>query len=84
MKKPLLALALVFALSGCFPMGEESATRAVEAMGLTDVKIEGMAVFGCSNDDNFRSRFSATNPKGQRVTGVVCGGFFKGSTVRFD
>ena len=41
-------------------------------------------LFGCSEDDTFSTKFSATNAKGERVGGAVCSGWLKGSTIRFD
>jgi hypothetical protein len=82
-KSVLIALALTVLLAGCLPMGEVAATRALEGMGLTDIKLTGIAYFGCG-DDTFRQGFVATNQKGEQVSGVVCGGWLKGNTVRFD
>jgi hypothetical protein len=77
-----MALVAVLVLTGCDDPA--TARRAVEAMGMSEVQTHGWAVFGCSEDDMFVTRFSATNPKGARVTGVVCSGWLKGSTVRID
>lgn len=76
-----MALACV-ALAAC--TDGAGAIRAAENAGLKDVVTEGYAMWGCGRDDSFRTRFSATNPQGRRVTGVVCSGWLKGSTVRFD
>ncbi|MDW9491691.1 hypothetical protein [Sinorhizobium meliloti] len=70
-------------LAGC-GVNSQSATRALEAQGMKDVKIEGYSWFGCGKEDSYSSSFSATGANGQPVTGVVCQGFWKGTTVRFD
>lgn len=76
------ALGLILASCGVNP---SKASRALEAQGMTDVKIEGYAWFGgCGRDDSFASYFSATGANGAEVTGTVCQGFWKGTTVRFD
>ena len=84
MDRILIAITVSLALSGCMPMDAERATRALESSGMHDVKLGGMAYFGCDEKDIFRQKFTATNAAGQHVSGVVCGGVFKGATVRFD
>ncbi len=54
------------------------------AAGFREIKEEGFAFFSCSSDDTYGVHFTATNPMGARVSGVVCCGLvFKGCTVRF-
>lgn len=80
----LVIIILVGMLAGC-GVNPNSATKALEAQGMTDVQIEGYAWFGgCGKDDAFQSYFSATGANGQPITGSICQGFFKGTTVRFD
>ena len=61
-----------------------TATQALEAQGLTNVQIEGYSWLGCGKEDTFASNFSATGVNGAAVTGQVCQGLFKGTTVRYD
>jgi len=82
--KAIFAAAIVLTLTGCLPMNDEKAVRAIEAVGITDVQINGIAIFGCDEKDTFRSKFTGKDSKGNPVSGAVCGGFFKGATVRFD
>ena len=82
--KIILAAAIVATLTGCAPMNADKARRAVEAVGVTDVQINGIAILGCGEKDMFRSKFTGKDSKGNPVSGAVCGGFFKGATVRFD
>ncbi len=77
----LLGAALLLASCGVNPT---TATRALEAQGLTNIQIEGYSWLGCGKEDTFASNFSATGVNGAAVTGQVCQGLFKGTTVRFD
>ena len=78
----VLAL-LTVSLSSC-GVDPKSASRALEAQGMKEVNIEGYSFFGCGRDDEFASNFSATGANGVKITGTVCQGWFKGTTVRFD
>ncbi|NID15423.1 hypothetical protein HBF32_08100 [Luteibacter yeojuensis] len=78
----MLAVFLVLAaLSAC--SSSSDARKALEAQGFTDIQTHGHAFFGCSDSDDFATKFEATSPTGQHVTGVVCSGWLKGATVRF-
>lgn len=82
MRRALSAAAALVMLSGCTdPVG---AARALRALGLTNIQASGWSLFGCSEDDQYHTRFTATNAAGDAVSGVVCGGWFKGQTVRMD
>jgi len=63
----------------------ELATRILTEQNFSEITIKPWGIqniFACSEDDIFRTRFSAKNVSGDSVSGVVCSGFFKGSTVR--
>lgn len=77
----LLIFLSALLLSAC--TDEESATKVLSEQGYTDVVTSGYSFLGCGRDDVYRTEFSAVSPTGKRVNGVVCGGWFKGSTVRF-
>ena len=77
----LLGAALLLASCGVNP---STATRALEAQGLTNVRIEGYSWLGCGKEDSFASNFSAKGANGAVVTGQVCQGLFKGTTIRLD
>lgn len=81
MKRIALILALA-ALAGC--TDETAARKALASSGFTDVKITGYAYFGCAESDNFHTAFEARGPNGQFAEGVVCSGWMKGATIRFD
>lgn len=80
-RNALLTAFAAVSLAGC--TNAPSATRTLEKAGYTDVETTGYKVFGCGDDDDFHTGFRATNPRGERVEGVVCGGFLKGDTIRF-
>jgi hypothetical protein len=80
--KRLFALLAVISIAGC--TDETAARRALESSGFTDVKITGYAYFGCSDKDTFHTGFEARGPKGQFAEGVVCSGWLKGATIRFE
>lgn len=79
----VMLICIAVALSSC-GVDPRKATAALEAQGMTDVKIGGYSWFGCAKGDEYHSSFSATGANGKPVTGVVCSGMFKGTTVRFD
>lgn len=81
MKKILLAV-LLLSLSAC--TNADHTHKALRGMGFTNIEAGGHSWFGCADSDTFATKFAATNPAGQRVSGVVCSGWLKGATVRFD
>ncbi|WP_225206270.1 hypothetical protein [Novosphingobium huizhouense] len=72
---------LALALAGCGP-DRAKVARDVEDYGFTDVRIGDREFWRCGKDDSWGFRFTAVNPLGREVHGVVCGGAFKGATVR--
>jgi len=80
MKVSLIILALI--LSGCTK--PDAARQALESNGFTNIQLDGYSIFGCGKDDYFSDKFTATGANGKQVTGVVCSGWFKGSTIRMD
>lgn len=80
--KKVLAIGLLLTLGAC--SDAPTAVRAVENSGMTEARTTGYRFFGCDEKDTFHTGFVARNTKGQEVTGVVCSGWLKGATVRFD
>ncbi len=72
---------LCFFLTSC--NGNAASTDILEDQGYSNVKITGYNLFACSEDDMYRLNFTATNPNGTPVKGVVCSAPFKGYTIRF-
>lgn len=62
----------------------EGAARALQSAGYSDVVVGGSAWLRCDKHDIYRTKFRATGPSGERVSGAVCAGWFKGSTIRLD
>ncbi len=81
------AVALCFGLATCAAnCGEPSADlyRALEGQGLTNAKVGDWAPLSCSEGDSVKREFTATNPNGKRVSGVICCGLvLKSCTVRW-
>lgn len=69
-------------LSAC--TNGDGAVRALEGAGYTNIKITGYRILGCSDDDTFHTGFTAKGSNGKPVSGVVCSGVLKGSTIRLD
>jgi hypothetical protein len=82
MKRIALILASVAMLAAC--TDETAARKALEASGFSDIKLTGYSYFGCDKHDTFSTGFEARGPKGQFTEGVVCSGWMKGATIRFD
>ncbi len=80
--KKLIIIATAIILSAC--SDAPTATKALESAGYTEVNVTGFKFFGCSEDDTFHTGFIAKGVNGKQVTGVVCSGFLKGSTIRTD
>lgn len=77
-----LAILSMLILTGC--TDAESTIDTVQKQGFTNVVVDGYSPFSCGNDDKMSTGFTATNPKGDVVSGVVCCGWFiKGCTVRW-
>lgn len=81
MKKILIALAVVATLTAC--SSRKDAESALTSAGFTKIETQGYSFFGCGDDDTFKTKFTAQNPQGKQVSGVVCSGWFKGGTIRF-
>ncbi|TAA12432.1 hypothetical protein EA658_10025 [Pseudoxanthomonas winnipegensis] len=82
--KAATSLLCAVLVAGC-AMPADRATRALEAVGLTDIHLGGYPFPStCAESDDFARTFRARSATGKPVTGVVCGGLIKGATVRFD
>lgn len=81
--KRLAILALAgLTLAAC--SDPKAAMKALDDAGFTDITVGGYAAWSCGKDDSYATKFTATNPRGKRVSGAVCSGWTKGSTIRFD
>ena len=82
MKRILILGLLILTLSGC--TDSDGARRVLAANGYKDVEITGYRFGMGGENDTYVTGFRATSPAGVTVTGAVCSGLFKGSTIRFD
>lgn len=82
MSRFLVAVLFAMTLTGC--TSESDTRRALTAAGYTNIEIHGFAWLSCSEDDQFKTRFTATGPSGRPASGAVCSSWFKGSTIRLD
>ncbi len=82
MKKLIVAVLAVVVLSGC--TDPQKATRVLKQQGYTNINAGGHAWWACSDDDTYSTKFTATSVNGHFVSGAVCSGFLKGSTIRVD
>ncbi len=82
MKRFAAAILLLAACSGC--IDQPKAEKALKANNLKSVEITGYRFFGCGQDDQFHTGFTALTQDNTPVSGVVCSGWLKGATVRFD
>lgn len=80
--KKLFVIAIALALAGC--TRSDLAERVLAEQGYTDIVTGGYGFMSCSEDDVFKTNFTATSPAGKRVEGTVCSGWFKGATIRLD
>ena len=83
MKRTMLAGLAILALVGACT-DEQTAKRVLEEQGYSEVRTTGWAWLSCGKDDTFKTGFVARSPKGNKVEGAVCSGWFKGATVRLD
>lgn len=75
--KILIGLVAISAISltGCDDLTKPDESFAIlKRDGCQDISINGYAWRGCSEDDTFRTAFTATK-NGQFVEGVVCSGY---------
>ena len=75
-------IALALLLLACSDV--EATVRTLHAAGYSDVVIgRDYPWFACSKDDDYATAFTAKNPAGGAVSGVVCCGIIKSCTIRF-
>lgn len=76
------AVAVIVHCTGC--TDSSKAKKVLRSQGFTQIELTGYRWLGCSKDDAFHTGFTARSVNGQEVSGVVCSGFLKSATVRFD
>ncbi len=74
---------LVFLSFSC--TDKKGTTKTLLDAGYHPIKVGGYAFLGCGEGDIFHTKFVAMSPDSTRkVSGQVCRGIFKGSTIRLD
>lgn len=76
-----LLLPLLLTCGGC--TDDVNTRRTLNSAGYTDIQTRGYGWFSCGKGDDFATEFTAKNPQGRYVDGVVCCGFLKSCTIRF-
>lgn len=77
-----VVLGALILLAGCG--GDKNADRQLlQQQGYTNIQLNGWVPFVCGSEDNFSDSFTAISTNGTRINGTVCGGWFKGRTIRF-
>lgn len=74
-------LILLVLLVAC--TNKDRSRETLEKAGYTDINLGGYDAFSCSDSDTYATKFTARNPNGMRVSGVVCCGLTKSCTIRF-
>lgn len=86
-----VALCFILGAAWCncagFAAGEDG-RKALESAGYENIELGTPARYKCSEKDTFSNTFTATNPRGNLVEGVVCCGWSAGCigkacTIRF-
>jgi hypothetical protein len=88
MRAAILFMLCLFVAGSC--TSPDSARKALEAQGFTDIDLRGWSPLSCSDSDDTSTGFRARNTNGQIVEGVVCCtwagsacGLGKGCTIRW-
>lgn len=81
MKTLITIILCCLLLSAC--SGEVTSETILSDQGYTNIEMKGFNAFACSQDDFYRYNFTATNPNGKQVKGVICSAPLKGFTIRF-
>lgn len=69
MKNRIVLILALFVLPSC--TNEDASRHTLQSQGFTDVQFHGYG-FGCAKEDGTSTSFTARNPQGQSVSGVVC------------
>lgn len=56
--------------------------KILQAEGITNIELTGYSLFGCSDNDTFKTGFKGIK-NGVPIEGVVCSGWLKEPTVRY-
>jgi len=76
----MMVILCCFFMVGC--TSPDNAIKVLKNEGFTNIQMTGYDFFACSDNDTFSTGFTATK-NGKTITGVVCSGILKGSTIRY-
>lgn len=79
-----LSVGLIAAVCNPLWVDPAGAIDTADSHGFTNVQTTGYSWFGCGKGDLWHTKFTAQNENGKDISGVVCKGLFKGSTLRLD
>lgn len=79
MMRIIILLALLF-ISGC--LNSFKMYEVIKQDGVESAQITNRSLFGCSKDDRISMNFTGVK-NNKPVTGVICGDFLKGYTLRY-
>ena len=82
MKRILFFAILAVGLTGC--TAPDNAQRVLSEQGYTSIEITGYRWFSCGDDYTFHTGFKAKTIAGHPVSGTVCSGVLKGSSIKVD
>lgn len=82
MRKLIGIIIFGICLAGCLTTDDE-ARETLDKAGFTNISTGDNVFLGCGSGDKYGLEFTATNPNGRRVSGVVCCGNWKSCTIRF-
>jgi hypothetical protein len=77
-------IAIIFSTGGMSISDTRKAELLLNTQGFTDVTFEGPAPWRCGDGDTFSRSFTATAKDGAPISGTICEGLLKGSTIRFN
>lgn len=85
----VVALILLVKCFGGVLVSEKGALETVTTMGFSEAQALHKGIFfvgwrGCSDSDYAKFEIRAKNPLGKPVNLIVCGGLFKGYTLRSE
>ena len=79
----IVGILLWFLYINIFNHDDRTASRILTAQGYTNIQLKGQQWFGCSKEDITHMGFTA-QINSNIVDGVVCCGFYKNCTIRFN
>jgi len=85
MRKLMVAIFVLATLGACTSNNDfNQGKRQLESRGYTNIQNTGYEMFCCSDSDDFKTGFKATDRDGVEVTGCFCSAITKGLTIRYN